>query len=135
MATLQYVCDITQDDVIAALSCVSRHALAEEPGSRPANLALSLYTVAHSLGERIRTRLQLTAAGHQDHDTMFQLRDEWNDLMCCVGPWQGQALFDEQRFRTVEHMNEAGAAFRSYALSQARKFAAGSATPPPDRRP
>ncbi|MFJ9683565.1 hypothetical protein ACIRP2_36845 [Streptomyces sp. NPDC101194] len=30
MATLQYVCDITQDDVDAALACVSRHALAEE---------------------------------------------------------------------------------------------------------
>lgn len=129
MPPLQYVFDITQDDVNAALACVSRHALAEEADSRPANLALGLYAVAHSLGARIRTRLQLKAAGHQDHDTMLQLRDEWNDLMCCVEPWQGLALFDEQRFRTVEHMNESGAAFRSYALSQAREFAAGSATP------
>ncbi|MFF8903208.1 hypothetical protein ACF082_37760 [Streptomyces lydicus] len=96
MATLQYACDITQDDVNAALACVSRHALAEEAGGRPANLALSLHTVAHSLGARIRTRLQLNAAGHHDHDTMLQLRNEWNDLMCCVEPWQGQALFDQQ---------------------------------------
>ncbi|MER7497049.1 hypothetical protein ABT033_31190 [Streptomyces pharetrae] len=131
MARLQYVCDITQDDLNAALACVSRHALTEEADSRPANLAFSLYTVAQSLGARIRTRLQLTATGHHDHDTTLNLRNEWNDLMCCVEPWQGQALFDEQRFRTVEHMNEAGAAFRSYALSQARKFAAQSATPSP----
>ncbi|MEU7228879.1 hypothetical protein [Streptomyces chrestomyceticus] len=135
MATLQYVCDITQDDVDAALACVSRHALAEEAGSRPANLAFSLYTVAHSLGTRIRTRLQFHAAGHQDHESMFQLMAEWNDLMCCVEPWQGQALFDEQRFRTVEHMNEASAAFRAYALNQARKFAAGPSSPPPTIRP
>ncbi|MFJ4010883.1 hypothetical protein [Streptomyces sp. NPDC090026] len=125
MAPLQYAFDITENDVDAALACVSRHALAEEAGSHAANLAFSLHTVAQSLGARIRTRVQVRDLGHQDHDTMLQLRNEWNDLMCCVEPWQGQDLFDEQRFRTVEHMNEAGAAFRSYALSQARKFAAG----------
>ncbi|MFD5899134.1 hypothetical protein [Streptomyces sp. NPDC060366] len=134
MATLEYASDITPEDVNAALACVSRHALAEEAGSRPANLALSVYTVAHSLGARIHTRLRLNAAG-QNRDTMFQLRDEWNDLMCCVEPWQGQALFNEQRFRTVEHMNEAGAAFRAYAISQARRFAEGSAAPPPSSQP
>ncbi len=123
MARLQYVCDITPADVAAALACVSRHALAEESGSWPANLAVSLHAVAQSLGARIHIRLRLGAAGHQDRDGMHQLRAEWNDLMCCVEPWQGQALFDEERFRTVEHMNEAGAAFRSYALGQARKFA------------
>ncbi|WP_331763234.1 hypothetical protein OG571_47720 (plasmid) [Streptomyces sp. NBC_01369] len=130
MAALRYVLDITQDDLDAALACVSQHARAEEAGGHAANLAFSLYTVAQSLGERIRARLQLTAASHHDHDTVIQLRNEWNDLMCVVEPWQGREYFDEERFRTVEHATEAGAAFRSYALSQARKFAAGTAAPP-----
>ncbi|MEU6632891.1 hypothetical protein ABZ905_32095 [Streptomyces parvus] len=133
MPTLQFACDITEADLDAAIACVSRHTFAEEPRTHHANLGFSLFTVAQSLAVRIRTRLELKAAGHQDHDTMTMLLAEWNDLMCCVEPWQGRELFDEERFRTVEHMNEAGAAFRTYALDQARKFAAGATTPPPDQ--
>ncbi|MFD7764142.1 hypothetical protein [Streptomyces microflavus] len=129
MPTLQFACDITEADVRAAHACASRHTFYEEAGSRPANLALSLLAVAQSLAVRLQTRLHLMAAGHQDHDTMVMIRNEWNDLMCCVEPWQGKELFDEERFRIVEHMNEAGAASRAYALGQARKFAAGATLP------
>jgi hypothetical protein len=124
-AELRYVTDITEDDVDAVLACLALHVPSEEAGTWAFNLATTAYVVGRSLATRIRERLRLVAAGGGDHGTMVLVRDEWNDLMCCVEPWEGRALFDERRFRTVEHMNEAGAAFRAYALSQARKFGRG----------
>ncbi|MFE2723955.1 hypothetical protein [Kitasatospora sp. NPDC059327] len=123
MSELEYACDITGDDVRSAVAFVSRQTPSEEPGSRSADLAAALVRIADSLGRRLDVGTHLAALGELDHGGLYQLKEEWNELMCCVEPWKGRDGFDEERFRTVRHLSESSAAVRSYALSQARKFA------------